>query len=159
MGSSLQRSLARVVFTSSPVRRRGSTLKVPPSISPTPKSTFGPEDGSGFWEPPVIFSVFSGTESLGTKSFLTLVRSSGGAASWPMLGISFEMVEFVLVMCGLRGFSFMYRRYSSAVSLPRSLRGIPAKRVLLLVNVRTLERAANWLDRRMRRAGVMFAND
>lgn len=48
--------------------------------------------------PPVIRSVFSGTESLGTKWGSTEVMSSGGALSAPTLGISLAMVELVLVI-------------------------------------------------------------
>ena len=80
-------NLARVVFTSSPVLRMGSTLKLPPSISPTASSAFGlveglaslaswvpptassalgPDIGFTSCVPPVMRFVFSGTESLGT---------------------------------------------------------------------------------------------
>ena len=89
---------ARMVFASSPVRRRGSTRKLPPSISPTLSSTLGPDSGTGFCVPPVMVSVFSGFESLGMKFASTLVMSSGGGPSEPRLGISFAMVELVLVM-------------------------------------------------------------
>jgi hypothetical protein len=67
-------------------------------------------------------SVFSGTESLGVKPPLTLVSSSGGGASLPTEGISFAMVEVVLVKWGLRGFSIWNLRYCSEVSLVRLLR-------------------------------------
>lgn len=67
--------------------------------------------------PPVILSVFSGTESLGTKSGSTEVRSSGGALSAPTLGISFAIVELVLVMWGPSGFDFCDSLQSAAPSL------------------------------------------
>lgn len=91
-------NLARMVLPSSPVRLKGSTLNFAPSISPTSSSAFVPLSGPPFCVPPVIRSVFSGTESLGVKVGSTEVRSSGGALSAPTLGISLAMVEFVFVM-------------------------------------------------------------
>lgn len=87
-----------MVLPSSPVRRIGSTLNSAPSISPTPSSALTPASGPPFCVPPVILSVFSGTESFGVKSGSTEVMSSGGALSAPTLGISFAMVELVFVM-------------------------------------------------------------
>lgn len=89
---------ARRVFMSSPKRRLGSTLKEAPSISPTSSSLFGPESGAGFCVPPVILSVFSGTESLGTYFPSADEIISGGGFSLPTFGISFASVEVVLVM-------------------------------------------------------------
>ena len=51
--------------------------------------------------PPVMRSVFSGTESLGVKVLSVAERSSGGAESLPAVGISFAIVLVVLVRCGL----------------------------------------------------------
>ena len=87
-----------MVLASSPVRRRGSTRNVPPSISPTWRSALGPLSGAGFCVPPVMRSVFSGFESFGVYSGSTLVIISGGGESLPMLGISLEMVELLFVM-------------------------------------------------------------
>lgn len=135
-----------MVLISSPVRRSGSTLNLPPSISPTSSSALAPDLGAGSCVPPVIFSVFSGFESLGTNFPSTLVIISGGGASSPMLGISLEIVELVLVMCGLRGFSIWNLRYSGAVSLPRSLKGT-ANLDCVVDNGRMPERIAMRLDR------------
>lgn len=117
-------NLARVVFPSSPVRRNGSTLNSAPSISPTASSEFFEPDGfSGLVScvPPVIFSVFSGTASFGTKSGSTDERSSGGALSAPTLGISLAMVESVFVRCGPNGLFFWISRWAGVVSCSRSL--------------------------------------
>ena len=113
-----------MVLASSPVRRRGSTLKEPPSISPTLSSVFAPFLGLGACVPPVIFLVFSGLESLGTKLGSTLVMSSGGGESAPRSGISLAMVEVVLVMCGTSGFCVWNLRYSWAVSFARLLSAV-----------------------------------
>ena len=113
-----------MVLASSPVRRRGSTLKEPPSISPTLSSVFAPFLGLGACVPPVIFLVFSGLESLGTKLGSTLVMSSGGGESAPTSGISLAMVEVVLVMCGTSGFCVWNLRYSWAVSFARLLSAV-----------------------------------
>ena len=109
-------NLARMVFPSSPVRLNGSTLNFAPSISPTSSSVLAPPSGAPFCVPPVIRSVFSGTESLGTKSRSTEVRSSGGALSAPTLGISLEMVEFVFVMWGPVGLDFCVSRHEAVFS-------------------------------------------
>jgi len=101
----------------------GSTRKVPPSISPTLRSEFTPDSGSPCWVPPVMRSVFSGTESFGSNSGSTLVSISGGAASLPTLGISLAMVELVLVMWGFNGFSIWALRHVSTLSWIRSLAG------------------------------------
>ncbi len=117
-------NLARIVFPSSPVLRNGSTLISDSSISPTSSSAgFEPVVLSDFLScvPPVIFSVFSGTESLGTKSGSTDERSSGGALSAPTLGISLAMVEFVFVRCGPNGLFFCISRWAGVVSCSRSL--------------------------------------
>jgi hypothetical protein len=108
-------NLARVVFASSPVLRIGSTLKEPPSISPTLSSpSTGP---SGFFcVLPVMRSVFSGIESFGVYSPSTEDISSGGTLSLPTLGISLAIVEVVFVMCGFKGFSFCSFRCSSTFS-------------------------------------------
>ena len=80
------------------MRLIGSTLNFAPSISPTSRSALGPSFGPPDCVPPVILSVFSGTESLGVKVGSTEVSSSGGALSAPTLGISLDMVEFVFVI-------------------------------------------------------------
>ena len=101
MGSNLHdghNNLARMVFASSPVLLKGSTLKLAPSISPTPRSVLTPLSGDAFCVLPVIRSVFSGTESFGVKSGSTEVSISGGGLSLPRDGNSLEIVELVLVM-------------------------------------------------------------
>lgn len=113
-------NLARMVLPSSPVRLNGSTLNFAPSISPTPSSELGPSSGALFCEPPVIRSVFSGTESLGTKSGSTEVSSSGGALSAPTLGISFAMVELVLVRWGPVAFDCWISLHDGVLSCWRS---------------------------------------
>lgn len=112
-------NLARIVLPSSPLRRIGSTLNLAPSISPTSSSALGPSSGAALCVPPVIRSVFSGTESLGAKFGSTEVRSSGGALSAPTLGISLAIVELVFVMWGPVGLDFCSSRHSEAVSFER----------------------------------------
>lgn len=72
-------------------------------------------------------SVFSGTESLGTKSGSTEEISSGGAFCAPTEGISFEIVELVFVMCGLSGFEDWILRCSAVPSWAWAFPG-PARR-------------------------------
>lgn len=91
-------NLALMVVKSSPVRRRGATLNVIPSISPTPNSEELTLFGSPGCVPPVIFSVFSGIRSLGTYFESTELIKSGGGLSAPTEGISLSMVELVFVM-------------------------------------------------------------
>jgi hypothetical protein len=91
------KSLALVVLVSSPVLLKGSTRKELSSSSPTSRSALTPDSGLPSWVPPVILSVFSGTESLAANLGSTLVINSGGALSLPILGISLAMVEVVLV--------------------------------------------------------------
>lgn len=147
-------NLARMVFASSPVRRSGSTLKLAPWISPTSRSAFAPESGAAFCVPPVMRSVFSGTESLGVKSSETDDNSSGGGELAPTLGISFATVEFVFVMCGLSGFSIWCFLNSSAVSLCLSLTLSVLKRAVEMLNGRLSARAAR-VERRTSLAGVI----
>lgn len=109
-------NLARMVLLSSPVRGNGSTLNFAPSISPTSSSAFAPSDGPPGCVPPVMRSVFSGIESLGTKPGSTDVSSSGGALSAPTLGISLAMVELVLVMWGPAGLDCWVSRHEAVLS-------------------------------------------
>lgn len=129
-------NLARMVLPSSPVRRNGSALNSAPSISPTPSSALGPPpppppppSGAPFCEPPVIRSVFSGTESLGAKSGSTELSSSGGALSAPTLGISFAMVELVLVRCGPVALDCWVSRHEGVLSCWRSLARLRGREV------------------------------
>jgi hypothetical protein len=70
-------------------------------------------------------SVFSGLESFGVYSGSTdEIRSRGGFLD-PTFGISFAMVEFVLVMCGFKGFSIWYLRCSGFVSCSFAFPGFP----------------------------------
>jgi len=89
---------ARRVLRSSPDRRLGSTLNEAPSNSPTSSSFFDLAAEPELCVPPVSLSVFSGTESVGTKFASTLEIISGGGLSLPILGISFAIVEVVFVM-------------------------------------------------------------
>lgn len=146
-----------MVFTSSPVRLRGSTRKEPPSISPTPRSRFvwaAAEllSSTDSCVPPVIRSVFSGLASLGTKAGSTEVSSSGGGLSAPMLGISLAMVELLLVMCGFRGFSFWIFSCSPALAC---LGAFWIRREDVVANERRMGRAEVRGRRRRARAEAM----
>lgn len=142
-------SLARIVFASSPVRRRGSTLNLAPSISPTPNSLFEPLTSLSLLPcvPPVMRSVFFGTPSFGVNLESTLVMSSGGGASLPTDGISLTIVDVVFVMCGFNGLDFWKLRYLSEVSFVRLFR---ASNSLLRMAERV--KARHWVRGRVRRA-------
>ena len=86
--------------------------------------------------------------------------SSGGGLSAPRSGISFAMVEVVLVMCGLSGLSIWNLRYSGAVSFARALSLVKSSAGLKVVdeNGRAYVRAATRLDRKRRRADAMLSS-
>ena len=108
VGKGEHNNLALLFSTLSPSRRTGSTLNLPPSISPTPNSAFGPPFPSApSCVPPVILRVFSGTLSLGVYPGSTLVSMSAGGLSAPTLGNSLAIVLEVLVRCGFRGLPIM----------------------------------------------------
>ena len=104
--------------------------------------------------PPVIFSVFSGSASLGIKSGSTDESSSGGAWSAPTLGISFEIVEVVFVMWGFVAFDFWISRHAGCVSCSRSFGSAKHRRVE--VERRRDDRGAKEPSRRARRCTDMI---
>jgi hypothetical protein len=80
---------------------------------------------------PVVRSAFSGSESSRAKSGSSDEMRSGGGFSEPTFGSTFSMVEFVLAICGFKGFSVWYLRCSGFVSCSLAFPGLANRRTVV----------------------------